>query len=190
WTGLVDCFDPEWVVSNLNTAFNYGWMLPHQVVRRIRVKGELAKVLKHIHTKFGEGEFLLLGIIEEVAGLLGVTEAEAFDILLRLEDSGAIKPISIHTVLQRQGLGIAEEDDGSLYETSARVEPEHEVVEVPSPVEEPVPEPEPEVVEAPEPEPIREEKVEELSEEDKFLTDVFALMEEEDKQKKDKKKKE
>ncbi|MFX1331211.1 MAG: hypothetical protein ACFE9W_06630, partial [Promethearchaeota archaeon] len=207
WTGLVDCFDPEWVVSNLNTAFNYGWMLPHQIVRKVRVKGQLAKVLKHIHTKFGDGEFLLLGIIEEVAGLLGVTDAEAFDVLLRLEDSGAIKPISIHTVLQRQGLGIAEEDEGSLCETSARFEPEPEVVEAPPPVEEPEPqpepepepvpepepppEPEPEVVEAPEPEPepVKEEKVEELSEEDKFLTDVFALMEDEEKQKKDKKKK-
>ena len=30
WTGLIDCFDPEWVVSTLNSAFNYSWLLPHR----------------------------------------------------------------------------------------------------------------------------------------------------------------
>jgi hypothetical protein len=222
WTGLVDCFDPEWVVSNLNAAFNYTWMLPHTIVRKVRVKGQEAKVLKYIHTKFGEGEFLLLGIIEEIAQLLGCTDAEAFDILLRLEDNGGIKPIGIHSVLQRQGLGIAEEDDGSLYETDTHVEPpkpevkkapptkekpepkpepttepppkpKPEIVETPKPkpAPKPPPKPKPEVVETPKlkPKPIIEEKAKELSEEDKFLADVVALMEEEDKEKKDKKKK-
>ncbi|MHA2143494.1 MAG: hypothetical protein ACXADD_18610, partial [Candidatus Thorarchaeota archaeon] len=197
WTGLVDCFDPEWVVSNLNTAFNYSWMLPHQIVRRVRVKGQLAKVLKHIHKKFGEGEFLLLGIIEEIAALLSCTDAEAFDVLLRLEDSGAIKPISIHSVLQRQGLGIADEDDASQYETEAPFEPDDiEIVEKPvveeitepkpEPEPEPIPEPVPEIADAPvpEPEPVEEEKV---SEEDKFLADVLDLMEEEKKKGKKKK---
>ncbi|MHA2070298.1 MAG: hypothetical protein ACW985_00770 [Candidatus Thorarchaeota archaeon] len=195
WTGLVDCFDPEWVVSNLNTAFNYSWMLPHQIVRKVRVKGQFAKVLKHIHTKFGDGEFLLLGIVEETAALLGCTDAEAFDVLLRLEDSGAIKPISIHTVLQRQGLGIADEDDASQYETDTQFEPEDiEIVkkpvveEITEPEPEPIPEPVPEVVDAPEPEPVKEEKVEKVSEEDKFLADVLDLMEEEEKEKKGKKK--
>jgi hypothetical protein len=184
WTGLVDCFDPEWVVSNLNTAFNYSWMLPHQIVRKVRVKGQLAKVLKHIHIKFGEGEFPILGIIEEIASLLGCNEAEAFDVLLRLEDSGAIKPISIHSVLQRQGLGIADEDDASLYETEASFEPDDiEIVKKPVVEEIAVPEPEPEPEPIPEPE--EEEKV---SEEDKFLSDVLDLMEEEDKKKKGKKK--
>jgi hypothetical protein len=201
WTGLVDCFDPEWVVSNLNTAFNYHWMLPHTVVRKVRVKGQEAKVLKYIHTKFGEGEFLLLGIIDDVAELLGCTDAEAFDILLRLEDNGGIKAIGIHSVLQRQGMGIAEEDDASLYETETYVEPpEPEVEKAPPIKEEPEPEPEPTPEPIPEPEvektpklkvkPVIDEKAKELSEEDKFLADVVALMEEEDKKKEDKKKKE
>jgi hypothetical protein len=206
WAGLVDCFDPEWVVSNLNTAFNYHWMLPHNVVRKVKVKGQQAKVLKYIHTRFGDGEFLILGIIKDVAERLGSTEAEAFDVLLRLEDSGAIKPIGIHTVLQRQGMGIADEDDPSLYEETDRFDPgaieivekqpveekpEPEPVLAEEPEPEPIPEPEQEVIEAPkaEPEPVIEEKDEKLSEEDKFLADVLDLMEEEDKKKKGKKKK-
>jgi hypothetical protein len=202
WTGLVDCFDPEWVVSNLNTAFNYHWMLPHQIVRKIRVKGQEARILKYIHTQFGDGEFLILGILDGVADLLGCTVPEAFDLILRLEDNGGIKPIGIHTVLQRQGLGIAEEEDSSLYETDTYEEPSEPEVEKappikeepepePEPTPEPIPEPEPEVVEAPKLKlkPIIDEKAEELSEEDKFLADVVSLMEEEDKEKKGKKKK-
>jgi len=197
WTGLVDCFDPEWVVSNLNTAFNYHYMLPHVLVRKAKVKGQEGKVYKHILSKFGDGEFLISGILEDVAALLGCTESEAYDIIIRLEDSGGIKPISIHTVLQRQGLGIAEEDDASLYGATARMEFDEPPAEEVQPIEEePEPEPvrelepEPEVVEAPEPVPPPEEEVEEISEEDKFLADVVALMEEEEKKKKkDKKKK-
>ncbi len=190
WTGLVDCFDPEWVVSNLNTAFNYDWMLPHYVDPKVKLKGPERKVVDLIKELYGRGEFLVRDILTKAANKLKTTEAETFDIILRLMDRGAIYPISIHTVLQRQGLGIADEEEESIYEVSTTPEideprPVEEVAE-PEPVEEVV-EPEP-VEEVAELEPVEEvikpekeeeppaEVEEELTEEEKFLREVEDLI--------------
>ncbi|MFQ5833791.1 MAG: hypothetical protein ACE5H4_13875 [Candidatus Thorarchaeota archaeon] len=190
WTGLVDCFDPEWVVSNLNTAFTYNWMLPHHVDTKVKVKGAEAKIVKLIQAKYDDDEFLIKDIIADVAKKLKRTEAEAFDTILHLEDMGAIYPISTHTVLQRQGFGIADEEAELVYEMPFEPEPEipepavePEVMpEVPpepepvTPVVEEVPEPivdvtppveEVEIVK--EPEPVKDEAVE-------FISEVESLM--------------
>ncbi|MHA2378531.1 MAG: hypothetical protein ACXADO_02475 [Candidatus Thorarchaeota archaeon] len=181
WAGLVDCFDPEWVVSNLNTAFNYDWMLPHYVDTKVKLKGAERKIVKLIQNLYGRNEFLIRDILTKVANKLKTTEAEAFDIILRLMDQAAIYPISIHTVLQRQGLGIADEEDVGIYEV--KTTPEIDEPEMPDEVEEPekIEEspPPPEVEEAAEPERVEEaptEKEEELSEEEKFLKEVEDLM--------------
>jgi hypothetical protein len=181
WTGLVDCFDPEWVVSNLNTAFNYDWMLPHYVDPKVRLKGPEKKIVNLIKDLYGRSEFLVRDILTNAANKLGSTEAEAFDIILRIMDRGAIYPISIHTVLQRQGMGIADEEDESIYEVKTapeidEPEPSEEAVE-PGRVEKVV-EPE-KVEEVTEPEPVEEppaEVKEELTEEEKFLKEVEDLI--------------
>ena len=190
WTGLVDCFDPEWVVSNLNTAFNYDWMLPHHIDPKVKLKGPEKKIVKLIKDLYGRNEFLIRDILTKAANKLKTTEAEAFDIILRIMDQGAIYPIGVHTVLQRQGLGIADEEEESIYEV--KTTPEIDEPEMPPEVEEPekvedVAEPEkveevaePErVEEVVEPEPVDEpppETEEALTEEEKFLREVEDLI--------------
>ncbi|MFX0046495.1 MAG: hypothetical protein ACFE8Z_11655, partial [Candidatus Hermodarchaeota archaeon] len=172
WTGLVDCFDPEWVVSNLNTAFNYDWMLPHYIDPKVRLKGSEKKIVNLIKDLYGRNEFLVRDILTKAANKLKSTEAEAFDIILRIMDQGAIYPISIHTVLQRQGMGIADEEDESIYEVKTTPEIDEPV----PPVE--VEEPE-KVEEVVEPEPVEEppaEREEDLTEEEKFLREVEDLI--------------
>ncbi|MFW9799225.1 MAG: hypothetical protein ACFFD9_02215, partial [Candidatus Thorarchaeota archaeon] len=188
WTGLVDCFDPEWVVSNLNTAFTYNWMLPHHVDTKVKVKGAEAKIVKLIQAKYDGDEFLIRDILPEVAKKLKHTEAEAFDVILQLEDKGAIYPISTHTVLQRQGFGIADEEAELVYEMPFEPEPEvPEVAAEPEVIPEDTPEPVTQVVEEV-PEPVvdvappgvDEEIVKELEpakdEAVDFIADVESLM--------------
>jgi len=172
WTGLVDCFDPEWVVSNLNTAFNYDWMLPHYVDPKVKLKGPERKIVKLIKDLYGRSEFLVRDILTKAANKLKTTEAEAFDTILRIMDQGAIYPISIHTVLQRQGMGIADEEDDSIYEV--KTTPEVDEPELPEEVEAPE-----KVEEVAEPEPVEEppaEVKEELTEEERFLKEVEDLI--------------
>jgi hypothetical protein len=45
---------------------------------------------------------------------MGASEARAMDKLLAMEDRGLIEPIGIQTVLQRQGLGLANGEDETI----------------------------------------------------------------------------
>ncbi|NWF95178.1 MAG: hypothetical protein HXY34_03465 [Candidatus Thorarchaeota archaeon] len=107
WTGLIDCFDPEWIVSTLNTTLNYKWHLPHRFGHVGKLKGLEGKVLEAVGKMLDErGEFLFSRVLEPLSDQLQRTQAELLNILVRLEESGAIVPISVQTVLQRQGLGL------------------------------------------------------------------------------------
>ncbi|MFX0107072.1 MAG: hypothetical protein ACFE7R_02215 [Candidatus Hodarchaeota archaeon] len=159
WAGYTDCFDPEWVVSNLNSAFNYHWMLPHTISKVAKPRGISAKITKFLQRTLTNGEFRFADVIGKIADHMGCVEAEAFDNLLRMAEAGIIKPIGIHTVLQRQGLGLAEEDEaGAIYVEPTRVEDEPEVIEeVPEPEVEDVPDESEVIDEAPEVEEVIEE---------------------------------
>jgi hypothetical protein len=115
WDGLIDCFDPEWVVSNLTGSFNYTLLLPHKFGKKRKVSRLDGKILDLIGTRRdNRREFYLRALIEPVAALMGVSEAKALDKLLAMEDRRLIEPISIQTVLQRQGLGLTDGEDETV----------------------------------------------------------------------------
>ncbi|NOR39206.1 MAG: hypothetical protein GQ580_06440, partial [Candidatus Thorarchaeota archaeon] len=115
WDGLIDCFDPEWVVSNLIGSFNYTMLLPHKFGKKRKVSKLDGKILDLIGTRRNNRrEFYLRELVKPVAALMGASEAKAMDKLLAMEDRGLIEPIGIQTVLQRQGLGLANGEDETI----------------------------------------------------------------------------
>ncbi|MFW9980549.1 MAG: hypothetical protein ACFFE3_01370, partial [Candidatus Thorarchaeota archaeon] len=150
WTGVIDCFDPEWVVSTLNSAFNYAWHLPHRFGPTQKVSKLDAKILDYIGAVRDErSEFYLKNLLTPLSEMLDRTEAQILDRLLYLQDRGVIVPIGIQTILQRQGLALA---DGSDEMSIPVKELEYEMPEEPmedeeaiGAVEEPPAEPEPDM---------------------------------------------
>ncbi|NHJ14065.1 MAG: hypothetical protein EAX95_10340 [Candidatus Thorarchaeota archaeon] len=182
WTGVVDCFDPEWIVSSLHATFNYYWVLPHHVEDKVKLKGNLEKLRRVIKNRLDERkEFLIADILPYAASGFGITEAEAFDMMLHLADLGAITPISIHTVLQRQGLGLANGENGDVdIETAV-----HDVPKTEEPPKAGEPEPaEAEETAAPSEEPEKEE-VTKTDEEGELLSEVETLLADKEKEKED-----
>lgn len=115
WSGLIDCFDPEWVVSTLNSAFNYSWHLPHRFGATQKMNKESARILDYIDAvKDERGEFYLKNLLRPLAEMLGKSEAEVLDILLHLQERGLIVPVSTQTILQRQGMGLANGDSEGI----------------------------------------------------------------------------
>jgi hypothetical protein len=163
WTGLVDCFDSEWIVSTLNAAFNYAWLLPHRFGPTQKVSKTDAKILDYIAAVRDErGEFFIRKLLTPLSEMLEISEAQVLDRLLTLQDKGAIVPVGVQTVLQRQGMGLSNGQDGDdvvKTELPRVSETKKEVKEKPEPAKEEKPAPIPEkVVEEPTPEPKEKRK--------------------------------
>ncbi|MFW9789030.1 MAG: hypothetical protein ACFFE1_15225 [Candidatus Thorarchaeota archaeon] len=177
WTGLVDCFDPEWVVSTLNSAFNYAWHLPHRFGPTQKVTKTDAKILDYIGAvRDDRSEFYIKDLLTPLAEMLEKTEAEVLDRLLFLQDRGVIVPIGIQTILQRQGLALVNGSEQPIAAPPLVVEEPTTVDEGPRPEEELqfdefeeelVEESKAEVVEEPEP---KEDAME------SFVQDVESLL--------------
>ncbi|MHA1927620.1 MAG: hypothetical protein ACTSV2_03460 [Candidatus Thorarchaeota archaeon] len=178
WMGVVDCFDPGWIVSNLNSTFNYHWILPHTISDAIKAEGIEKKVLKIIHSKIGKDkEFLFEDYILKCAKALKKSEAEILDIFLAMEDSGIFVPISTHTVLQRQGMGIADSDDDEETDID---DTETESIEITEEAQDTVSESE--TIEATVEEVVEEAPAEpETDSADKFVDDIETLLSEDTK---------
>jgi len=89
--------------------------LPHKFGKKRKVSKLDGKILDLIGTRRdNRREFDLRGLIKPVAALMGASEAKALDKLLIMEDRGFIEPIGIQTVLQRQGLGLANGEDETI----------------------------------------------------------------------------
>ena len=182
WVGVTDCFDTEWVVSNLHEAFNYYWVLPQKLIPGRKLKRNDRKYIHCLREHLDvHNEFEIEEVLEAFAKKFSMTQAEALDILLSLQEKEFIRPISIGTVLQRQGLGLAGDDEegigmdmfpgiGGITPTPEPEpvveEPVEEFAEEPeldelTPVEEPAPEIPTEVGEEPIEEIILEEPIEE-----------------------------
>jgi DNA-binding Lrp family transcriptional regulator len=175
WNGLIDCFDPEWVVSTLSSAFNYSWLLSHRFGPTQKVGKMDARILDYISAvRDDRNEFHFRDLLAPLAEMLDISEAEVLDRLLALQDRGVIVPVSIQTILQRQGMGLANGEIGA--DTLPIGIPQKEE---PS-VDEPEPSPEPVEESTPAEEPAVEEKVEEKAEEidpkDAFVKDVESLL--------------
>ncbi|MGQ4912466.1 MAG: hypothetical protein ACP6KW_09890, partial [Candidatus Thorarchaeota archaeon] len=127
WNGVIDCFDPEWIVSTLNSAFNYTWHLPHKFGPTQKVTKVDAKILDYIAAVRDErAEFYLRDLLAPVAEIIGGTEAQALDRLLMLEEVGAIVPVGVQTILQRQGMGLSNGEPvvGTVTSEAPEEEPE------------------------------------------------------------------
>ena len=132
WTGLVDCFDPEWVVSTLNSAFNYAWHLPHRFGPTQKVSKTDARILDYISAVRDErNEFYLKDLLKPLAEMLDKTEAEVLDRLLYLQDRGVIVPIGIQTILQRQGLALVNGSSEQVIQPPPAVEEPSSIEEKP-----------------------------------------------------------
>ncbi|MFX1483279.1 MAG: carboxypeptidase-like regulatory domain-containing protein [Promethearchaeota archaeon] len=148
WTGVVDCFDPEWVVSTLNSAFNYAWHLPHRFGPTQKVTKNDAKMLDYIGAVRDErGEFYIKDLLIPLSEMLDKTPAQVLDRLLYLQDKGVILPIGIQTILQRQGLALVDgaEIPAGLIPEDLEYEPLEKEEKVDEQKEEPPKEPEQEV---------------------------------------------
>lgn len=166
WTGLVDGFDPEWVVSTLNTSFSYIWHLPQRLGATGNVNRTDTKILDYINGVRDErNEFYLKDLLTPLAEKLGKTEAEVLDRLLHLQDKDIIIPIGVHTILQRQGMGLLN-DVGEL--PLIDTEEESEIEESKS-----------EIVE-------ESEELTEGSQADSLIDDIESLLDEMRKEKKEK----
>ncbi|MHA3964538.1 MAG: hypothetical protein AM325_013470 [Candidatus Thorarchaeota archaeon SMTZ1-45] len=196
WTGLIDCFDPEWVVSTLNSAFNYAWHLPHRFGPTQKVSKTDARMLDYISAvRDDKNEFYIKDIISPLAEMLEKTEPEVLDRLLLLQDRGVIVPIGVQTILQRQGLALVDGSEQPMLEPSQIVReekvedqiepekatPEHaEELEFEEIKEEVTIEPQEEEVAEPEPQ---------IDPMDAFVQDVESLLVEKAKEEKKEKKK-
>ncbi|TFG30530.1 hypothetical protein EU528_08110 [Candidatus Thorarchaeota archaeon] len=174
WNGLIDCFDSEWVVSTLNSAFNYSWLLAHKFGPTQKVPKTDARILDYISAvRDDRNEFYFKDLLSPLAEMLDVSEAAVLDRLLALQDRGIIVPVSIQTILQRQGMGLA---NGEIGEDTPLLElPKKEelpIDESETPIEETSTESEvkQEPVEEPEPPAEKTESV------DDFVKEVESLM--------------
>ncbi len=168
WTGLIDCFDPEWVVSNLTSAYNYTWLHAHKFGLTQKVAKTDARILDYISAvRDDRGEFYINNMISPLAEMLDQTEAQVLDRLLYLQDNGMITPVSIQTILQRQGMGLA---NGEIGPDNIILEPQDDETSAETEVE-----PEP----AEESPPAKEDLV------DDFVKEVESLMTVEPEDKKD-----
>lgn len=168
WTGLIDCFDPEWVVSNLTSAYNYTWLHAHKFGLTQKVAKTDARILDYISAvRDDRGEFYIKNLISPLAEMLDQTEAQVLDRLLYLQDNGMITPVSIQTILQRQGMGLA---NGEIGPDNIILEPQDDETSAETEVE-----PEP----AEESPPAKEDLV------DDFVKEVESLMTVEPEDKKD-----
>jgi hypothetical protein len=190
WVGVMDCFNPEWVVSNLNASFNYHWRLPHRLGNVEKGRKDFKNIMKIIESSLNENnEFLFVDLIEPIAERFNITQAEALELLLMLDDLNIIHPISVHTVLQRSGLGLPGEGEEVIEE------PHYE--EQPSEVEKELAEPKEEKpkkskkqkkkkkVEEEQPVEPPPEEEEPVKEEEKFIAEVEKILSEEDKERSD-----
>ncbi|TFG30658.1 carboxypeptidase regulatory-like domain-containing protein [Candidatus Thorarchaeota archaeon] len=161
WTGLIDCFDPEWVVSTLNSAFNYSWLLPHRFGPTQKVSKTNARILDYIGAvRDDRGEFYLRDLLKPLAEMFDKSEAEILDRLLQLQEKGMIVPVSIQTILQRQGMGLADSDSEGI---TIPLPPElmeeiEKIPEEPEPVEEEIVGEEQQEPEEPDEPVVKEEK--------------------------------
>ncbi|RDE14840.1 MAG: hypothetical protein C4K48_05510, partial [Candidatus Thorarchaeota archaeon] len=113
WSGLIDCFDSEWIVSTLNAAFNYSWLLPHRFGPTQKVSKTDARILDYIAAvRDNKAEFYLRKLLSPLSEMLQLSEAQVLDRLLALQDKGAIVPVGVQTVLQRQGMGLSDGHEG------------------------------------------------------------------------------
>ncbi|MCF2136232.1 MAG: hypothetical protein K9W43_03245 [Candidatus Thorarchaeota archaeon] len=107
WTGLMDCFDPEWIVSTLYSELGYQIVLPHTIrMRHSRLSGREKKLLSYIQQDLesqGKSEFRVGEYLDKAAEMLKAPKMMVLDMFIRLEEINAIQPIDIATVLQRQG---------------------------------------------------------------------------------------
>jgi hypothetical protein len=111
WNGQTECFDPEWIVSNLIASFNFNWVLPHRLAPQKKMSGVSRKMLQLLGTKLDEkGEFLIADVLAPFAEKIDRAEPQVLDFLLRLEERGLIVPITISTVLQRQGMTLVDKE--------------------------------------------------------------------------------
>jgi hypothetical protein len=202
WTGLVDCFDPEWVVSTLNSAFNYAWHLPHRFGPTQKVSKTDARILDYISAVRDErNEFYLKDLLAPLAEMLEKTEAEVLDRLLYLQDHGIIVPIGIQTILQRQGLALVSGSSDQLTQPPAAVEEPSSIEEKPKGKgQEKAKEEPPEAAEELEFDEITEESIKEPQEEvvekpeteedemESFVQDVESLLVAKSKEEKEEKK--
>ena len=199
WNGQTECFDPEWIVSNLIAAFNFNWVLPHRLAPQKKISGTSKKMLQLLGTKLDEkGEFLIADVLAPFAEKIDRAEPRVLDFLLRLEENGLIVPISIPTVLQRQGMTLVDKEvcaagtmpvslgevevmplkeeteverKPSKAEKKAEAKPKYARAEEQVPVEEVTPKPQ-------EPEISREVPLEQrpLKPEEQFLSEVEKLL--------------
>ncbi|MHA2206190.1 MAG: hypothetical protein ACXABC_10040 [Candidatus Thorarchaeota archaeon] len=117
WLGIIDCFDPEWIVSTINTTFNYTWMLPHRYGKTKRVNRTESKILDAIGKLRNErSEFFIADLLGPISEKLGESEAQTLERLLAMQEKGLIVPIGIQTVLQRQGMGIADGEEDVVFD--------------------------------------------------------------------------
>ncbi|TXT55979.1 MAG: exported protein of unknown function [Candidatus Thorarchaeota archaeon] len=137
WMGVMDCFNPEWIVSNLHAAFNYHWLLPHRVGDITSISKKDAKYLEVIVENLDEkGEIRLQDVIEPLAERMNIDDFEVLEYLLNMTDRQVLVPISINIVLQRKGLGLggaSVSDDLDDYEEVYIDETDPEVETTPDP---------------------------------------------------------
>ena len=120
--------------------------------------------------------------------MLDVSESAVLDRILSLQDRGVIVPVSIQTILQRQGMGLANGEIGAVDIKAESFEVEEPLEDQPEPpLEEVAPEPEqePEVEVEPEPEPEPEEEIPAPDPADEFVKEVESLMGTEPEEKKE-----
>ncbi|MGY5877274.1 MAG: hypothetical protein RTU30_16095, partial [Candidatus Thorarchaeota archaeon] len=88
---------------------------PHRISAKKKLKGMDRKMVDVINQHMDEtGEFYIDHTIKPIAEEFGCSEAEALDMIYALGDRGIINPISVHTVLLRQGFGLADEPEGEM----------------------------------------------------------------------------
>ena len=107
WEGLLDGFDPQWIVKTLYDSFEFQWMLPHTINESKKVKGIEKKVrdilMKHKNSK---GFIFLADVLADVSLAIGKSRAETLDILLKMVKRDCLTPIDISADAYRVGSSI------------------------------------------------------------------------------------
>ncbi|MHA1636561.1 MAG: hypothetical protein ACTSUB_00955, partial [Candidatus Thorarchaeota archaeon] len=176
WTGIIDCFNPEWIVETLYGLLEYDLLVPHRLLPSKKIRGIQKKVVGIVASELNElKEFSLRDIIPSITSKFNISDEEAFDILMGLRDLGYLIPISIQNILLRQGMGLVNGDkdedmdpeSDSVVADSKELDEESETRDITKDADT-----ENSVEKTEE---VPEEPV--LSEEDKFLSDVEKILE-------------
>ena len=100
WMGVIDFFEPDWIVEHLYTSLSYSSNLPFTVFPE-KSKKQYSKAVVFLNSRIdSSGRFLFREVLLGLKKFLKISEAYTLDLLMRMKNDHVIAPISIEAILE------------------------------------------------------------------------------------------